>query len=109
MPAEFLTALDAADPARGEQLALQNACIGCHNLDPNMVMAGPTWYAMAATAAERVEDQDATAYLYNSIVHPNDYLVDGYAAGIMLQNYGDTLSDQDVADLVAYLLTLQAE
>ena len=74
-----------------------------------MVMAGPTWYAMAATAAERVEGQDATTYLYNSIVHPNDYLVDGYAAGIMLQNYGDTLSDQDVADLVAYLLTLHAE
>jgi cytochrome c2 len=109
VPEAVTAALAVADPARGQQLTLQNACIGCHNLDPNVQMAGPTWANIANTAATRVEGESAEEYLYLSIVHPNDYLVEGYMAGVMLQNYGDTLSDQDIADIMAYLLTLQGE
>ena len=109
VPEAVTAALAVADPARGQQLTLQNACIGCHNLDPNVQMAGPTWANIANTAATRVAGESAEEYLYNSIVHPNDYLVEGYMAGVMLQNYGDTLSDQDIADIMAYLLTLQGE
>ena len=98
-----------ADVARGEQLTLQNACIGCHNLNPDLPMAGPTWHNVAETAATRVEGENAPAYLYNSIVHPNDYVVDGYAPGVMIQTYGDTLSDQDLADIIGYLLTLKGQ
>ena len=98
-----------ADVARGEQLTLQNACIGCHNLNPDLPMAGPTWHNVAETAATRVEGESAPAYFYNSIVHPNDYVVDGYAPGVMIQTYGDTLSDQDLADIIGYLLTLKGQ
>jgi hypothetical protein len=73
-----------------------------------MMMVGPTWYNLAETAATRVPGQSAEAYLYNSIIHPNDFVVQGYLAGIMLQTYEQTLSDQDLADLITYLLTLHA-
>ena len=43
-------------------------------------------------------------YLYNSIVHPNDYVVEGYPAGVMLQIFGN-LPAQDIADLISFLLT----
>ena len=106
VPESIAALLPAADVARGEQLVLTNACIGCHNLDPGIPMAGPTWYNVAETAATRVEGETAATYLYNSIIHPNDYVVEGYAPGVMLQTYGD-LPEQDLADLLAYLLTLK--
>ena len=109
VPEGVAALIPSADVARGEQLTLQNACIGCHNLNPDLPMAGPTWHNVAETAATRVEGESAPAYLYNSIVHPNDYVVEGYAPGVMIQTYGDTLSDQDLADIIGYLLTLKGE
>ena len=58
--------------------------------------------------------QSAAEYLRSSILHPNDYLVPNtdtrvFAAGgdsLMFQQYADYLSDDDVNNLVAYLLTL---
>jgi mono/diheme cytochrome c family protein len=108
-PAGFLTELKSADPARGRQLVLANACIGCHSLNPSQRMAGPTWHALAETAASRVAGQSAAHYLYTSIVQPNAFVVAGYLPGIMVQNYGQQLSEGDIADIVAYLLTLHEE
>jgi hypothetical protein len=45
-------------------------------------------------------------YLYTSITNPNAYIVEGYQPNVMIQTYGQTLSDQDLADILAYLLTL---
>ena len=101
-------ALADADPARGQQLTVQNACTACHALDPALVMPGPTWHGLADRAGQRVAGQSAAYYLYNSIVHPNDYVVEGYLAGIMLSTYKDTVGERDLADIIAYLLTLKA-
>lgn len=41
---------------------------------------GPsTWHDLAETAATRAAGQTAAGYLYTSIVHPNAYVVNGYA------------------------------
>jgi cytochrome c2 len=106
LPEEILAAMATADPERGQQLTLSNACIGCHTPTPNTTMVGPTWYNIATTAEHRIDGMSAGAYLYNSIVHPNDYVVEGYIPGLMLQIYG-TLPPQDLADLISYLLTLK--
>ena len=45
----------------------------------------------------------ASAYLYDSIVHPTDYIVEGYAPS-MAQDFGQRLTQQELADIVAYLL-----
>lgn len=107
LPDSLMTAIENADLERGEQLTLSSGCTGCHFMDPNQIAVGPTWYDLAATAAERVEGQSAELYLYNSIIHPNDYVVEGYTTNVMLQIYQDTLSEQDLGDIIGYLMTLR--
>jgi len=105
LPAEVVTALASANPANGESLSLANACIGCHALDPNQQMTGPTWFHVGDIAANRVPGESPALFLYNSIVTPNAFVEAGFAANVMPQNYGDTLDDQALADLLAYLLS----
>ena len=105
LPAEIASALASADPANGESLSLTNACIGCHSLDPAQQMTGPTWHNIGDTAANRVPNESPALYLYNSIMTPNAFVNAGYPANVMPQNYGDTLDDQALADLISYLLS----
>ncbi len=98
-----------ADMAAAETLSLANGCTGCHNLDPDVVGAGPTWYDMGDTAVNRIKGVSPADYLYQSIVATNDYVVDGFTAGIMPQTFGDTLSDEDIGNLVGYLLSQQGD
>jgi cytochrome c2 len=101
------------DPAAGETL-FNKAIIGtaagcktCHYVDASRGdFTGPNQANVANEAGTRVEGQSAVEYLRNSIVNPNDYVVEGYSAGVMPLNYGDLLSEEEVNDLVAYLLTL---
>jgi mono/diheme cytochrome c family protein len=102
------TAIQTGDPASGETLSLTNGCIGCHALDPEAQMTGPTWYNVGDTAVMR-DDTGPAAYLYHSIVQPGDYLVEGYPAGVMPATYGDSISEEDLADIVAYLLSLEGQ
>ena len=101
---DFVAALADADPTNGETLALVNGCIGCHALDPAAQMTGPTWFHVGDTAVGRIEGLGPAAYLYDSIVAPNDYIVADYPSAVMPQNYSETISNDDLADLVAYLL-----
>jgi hypothetical protein len=87
-------------------LTLTNACIACHTPDPNVTMVGPTWHNIGTTAEKRVEGMSAALYLYTSITHPNDYVVENYPPGVMLQIYSG-LPAQDLADMISYLLTLK--
>lgn len=44
-------------------------------------------------------------YLIESITRPADYVVEGYASGLMPDNFGLRLTHQQLADIVAYLIT----
>jgi len=98
-------AIKNGDLANGESLTLANGCVGCHSLDPEAKMTGPTWHNVGDTAVNRVEGMSPAAYLYNSIVSPGDYVVEGFPDGVMPRTFGDSLSTQDLGDLVAYLLS----
>jgi cytochrome c553 len=102
-------AVAAGDVAQGETLALTNGCIGCHALDPETQMTGPTWYNMGNTAVNRVADQGPADYLYASISAPNEFVVPDYPANVMPQTYVDSLSTDDIGHLVAYLLAQQGQ
>lgn len=104
LPDDVRTTLATADTARAEQIALAYGCIGCHSLDPDQPMSGPTWYHVADRAVSRVPGESPALYLHESIVAPNAYIVPGYQAGIMPQDFGQRLSTQELADLIAYLL-----
>jgi cytochrome c2 len=79
-------------------------CATCHSLDGTQLV-GPTMQGVADRAATRVEGKSAADYLHESIVEPNAYVVEGYVEGVM-QSYKD-LSEAQLNDLVAYLLTLK--
>jgi hypothetical protein len=68
-------------------------------------MTGPTWYNLGDTAVGRVPDLGPAEYIHQSIVAPNDHVVEGYSANIMPQNYGTMLSQEDLATLIAYLIS----
>lgn len=106
LPEDFAAALAAADPSQGESLALVNGCVGCHNTDPAIQMTGPTWYNAADHAANRQPGVSPANYLYTSIVNPGAYIVPDYPSGVMPATYAETIPTEDLANLVAYLLTL---
>ncbi len=101
------------DPADGEALFNQMfaetgfACATCHHVDQEGTKIGPSLLNVKDIAGTRVEGQGAERYLYNSIIHPNDYIVEGFVEGVMPQTWGDVLSDTEIYDIIAYMLTLE--
>lgn len=88
------------DPAEGEALFASN-CAGCHGAEPG---AGPPLSGMGARAEDAVEDLSAAEYLHQSIVDPSAHIVEGYA-DIMPKDYEERFDEQQLNDLVAFLLT----
>jgi hypothetical protein len=49
----------------------------------------------------------AEEYLYQSITDPDAYVVEGFPAGQMVPNLAEILTEEQIADLIAFLLTLE--
>ncbi|WP_374687711.1 cytochrome c family protein [Promineifilum sp.] len=93
-----LESLPAGDAAAGEQRFHDDAgCGACHSLEPGV---GPSLAGVAARAGAPAE-----AYILESIVDPSAHVVEGYGDGTMPANFGQRLSAQQLADLVAFLMT----
>jgi mono/diheme cytochrome c family protein len=115
--------LPAGNAAHGEQIFNQQAkqasgtnapCMACHSLVPNEVKTGPSLAGVATRAASREPGKTAEQYIRESIQQPNAYIVPDNPAfkgangkSLMPEGLGNLMSDQDLADLVAYLLTLK--
>ena len=109
LPDAVMTDIANADPSHSQQLALTYGCSGCHSLDPAVQQPGPSWAGFGDRAVLRAmaaNDPGPAAYIYQSITEPNAFVVPDYASGIMPQTFAEQLSDQDIADLIVYLLSL---
>jgi mono/diheme cytochrome c family protein len=99
--------------ANGEELFSQSTigsqpgCITCHSLEPDKVLVGPSMAGIAARAGSRVSGKSAEEYIRESVLNTDAFTVDGFAAGVMPAALADELSEQQLADLAAYLMTLQ--
>ncbi len=82
-------------------------CITCHLLDKGAAGVGPSLLGLSEVAGSRVAGLSAEDYVRQSILQPNDYLVEGYIAGVMYQGYAGQLQTSDVDALVAYVLSLK--
>jgi len=108
-------AQEGSNAARGEKLYKKTVigassapgCSTCHSLEADVVLAGPSHAGLATRAETAVPGQSAEDYLHESIVNPDVHITDGFQAGVMYQNFGKDLSDQEVDDLVAFLMTLK--
>ncbi len=96
------------DANAGKMLASQ--CLACHTIDGSQAV-GPTWKGLYGSKVE-LEDGSTVvadaAYLIESIKDPNAKVVKGFPAGAM-PPYGSILSDENIADLVAYIETLAGD
>ncbi len=91
---------------RGKTL-FSTHCATCHAVDEGTVLVGPSLAGVGSAAATRVNDLDAETYLNRSILYPDDFVVEGYDAGTMQQNFASNLTSEEVDNLVAYLIILK--
>lgn len=103
--------LGSGDPSEGAALFGQPTiagtpgCVVCHSLEQGVRMVGPSMADAGAAANGAVEGMSAQDYLRQSIVEPDAHIKEDYTPGLMFQDYGDTLSAQQIDDLVAFLMT----
>jgi cytochrome c551/c552 len=92
------------NPAAGKALFAANGCASCHTFKPAGASGtiGPDLDDIAANA-QKANRGSLDQYTHESIVDPNAYVVPGYSAGIMPQDFGQKLSGKQVDDLVAFL------
>lgn len=103
------TATNEGDSQAGETVYSQvasPACNVCHSVSPGETLVGPSLAAVAEVAGQRVSGQSAEAYLRESIVDPDAYVVEGFGPGIMPSGYSTQLSGAQITDLVTYLMAL---
>lgn len=96
------------DPVNGQALynGAAYACAGCHANAAVAPLTDNTWSVVQS--GERLSDPALAGYtpdqyLIESIVAPNAYVVPGYGAGVMPQNFGERIGYQDLADILAYI------
>ena len=114
--------LPAGDAERGQQLFAQQvkqasgvnaSCLACHSLVPGEVKTGPSLAGVATRAETREPGKTAEEYIRESIQQPNAFIVPDsptFQSGgksVMPEGLGNLMSAPDLADLLAYLQTLQ--
>jgi cytochrome c553 len=104
-----LADLPAGDAAHGEQLLLGQApgpdgkvlgCNACHSVDGTPGV-GPSIQGIAADVPSGYDSIEA--YVYASILHPNEFVVEGFQPGIMVLTFGERLDNQALADLIVFI------
>jgi mono/diheme cytochrome c family protein len=87
-------------------------CMSCHSVDEAQTrLVGPGLYGIY-NRVERLEasgEPDMATYVRNSIINPAGFHAPAdpaYPENLMPQNYGEVFTEQQLNDLVAYLLTL---
>ena len=98
--------LQGADVSRGAALVEQFGCTACHR-EGAVNKIAPSYDGIAGHAATRRPPLTAAAYIYESIINLMAYVVTGYNPA-MPQNFSQQLSDRQLSDIIAYLLTPSA-
>jgi cytochrome c2 len=101
-----LASAGLAGATEPEQIFTAAGCGGCHTFTPAGTSAsvGPDLDELAAAADSRVPGLDAEEYTEEAIVDPEAFLVDGFSGGVMPDNYGEQLEEEQLGVLVDYLL-----
>ena len=100
------------DPTVGEEIfhtfqAQANfACATCHLTDSENTLIGPGLKNVGIRAQTRIPGMTAVEYIHQSIVDPSAYVVEGFPDNLMPHVFGDIFTEEQIQDLIAYLMTL---
>jgi len=101
-------ASEVQDPAQRGQKTAEIQCKACHTFDGSKGLA-PTWKGVFGHRVELSDGSTITAdeaYIRESILNPSAKVVKGFP-NIMPPNYKDTLTEQQISDLVAFIASLK--
>lgn len=98
----------AGDATAGAALFKAQGCGGCHTFTPAGTNGnvGPDLDKLAQYA-KNANQGSLEAFTHESIANPSAYVEKGYAPS--MPNFGQTLSDKQLADLTAYLVQNQKQ
>jgi mono/diheme cytochrome c family protein len=110
---QLAMAAAVGDIAAGEELFNKRiaevqhslSCSSCHTLDGKDSRDAPTLAEISTVAADRVDGMSDVDYLRQSIVDPSAFRVAGEWASPMPNMYSDVLSEDEIDNLIAFLLT----
>lgn len=91
-----------AEPENGVELVELYGCTACHG-GANAGRLAPGYANVAAVAGERRPPMTAAAYIYESIIYPGAYIVEGYQNN-MSRIYESQIPPDELGDIIAYLL-----
>ncbi len=100
-----LSVLPVGNANGGEQVFTSTGCRACHSLEPDVRTVGPSLGGIASRAATRKLEYSAEMYIYESIVAPRAFVVPGFNGDVMPAGFKQQLSKQQLADLLAFLMT----
>ncbi len=94
--------------ARGSALfSGKGRCTTCHSLSPDVTIVGPSLAGVATRAEKREPPLTAAEFLEESILDPDKVKAPGFEQLQMDISLAKTLTTDEIADLVAYMLTLK--
>jgi disulfide bond formation protein DsbB len=79
----------------GFALLTSQGCVACHDVTADIRRVGPP--------LTQVGERLSAAEIRQSIVDPNAVIADGYLKDLMLSNFAEQMSDEELDQLVAYL------
>lgn len=95
--------------ANGARLAKAQGCEKCHSTDGSKGI-GPTWkelYEHEVTLADGTTVKADDAYIRKSILEPNAQIVQGFTPNLMPQDFGKTLTPEQIDALLAYIKSIE--
>lgn len=105
---EVAALLEAGDAAAGEALITRYGCVACHVGAGAENKLAPAFEGIGTRAETRRPPLSAAAYIYESIVHPTAFEIEGYS-GNMPVIYDSLIPDEDLGSIIVYLLTLTGQ
>ena len=111
-PEQLARAEEVGDVATGEELFFTGlegiphdfSCSSCHTLD-GTPSTGPSLLGISEVAGERIEGLSDVEYLRQTLNDPLAFDSDEESTNLMPYQYAEVLTDEQVDDVVAFLLT----
>ena len=94
---------------KGALLAKSKGCLACHSVTSTPLESAPTWFGLFGSTVTLEDGSTVTAdeaFLRESIVDPLAKIVQGYGP-TMPATYGTLLSEEEIANIIAYIMTLK--